>query len=598
MKCFLGAAAIAAAALTLPATAPADDSARVGDLLPVPSVHNSHVTDAEIVSSLGLLPGHVGAIDDFTTNHACFDVIETGHSGFPTQGSNYFALGSGATAFIGNANDSDSTSSSCAGLATNAGQDLTSISFALNVPSGATAVKFDWKFFSEEFPEFVNTPYNDAFIVEHTGSTFQIVGNDVQAPRNIAFDSNNNLISINSTGNYGMSLANAAGTTYDGATPTLATTHTFAAGTSGITLVFSAMDLGDSIYDTMVFVDNVRFTNDTGDTVTVPAEICNDGIDNDLDLLVDTMDPDCPSNTPPTVDGNGPYSVAEGGSVSLDATGTDAEGGLTYAWDLDNDATYETPGEMAMFSAALLDGPSSHTVGVQVTDSGGLTATDTATVGVTNVVPTLSLTPNAATACGAASGVVLTIGDPGVPDTHSYAIDWGDGALEGGVATNGMTLSHTYASAATYAVTVTVTDDDAGASDAAATSLVTNYTVVDNTFRQPINPGHPTSIFKYGSTIPAKLIVLDCDGSVADGLDIRVFWVQLSSGSPIAGEIEASSTSAADTGNQMRLTSDGTQYIFNLATNAITTDPTSTWRIIARIVATGQIVTADVGLKK
>jgi predicted extracellular nuclease len=88
-------------------------------------------------------------------------------------------------------------------------------------------------------------------------------------------------------------------------------------------------------------------------------------------------------NAPPTVDAGGPYSVGEGGSVMVTAAGNDPDGGsLTYAWDLDNNGSFETPGQNATFSAATLSAPSTHTIKVQVTDVGGLTAVDTATVNV------------------------------------------------------------------------------------------------------------------------------------------------------------------------------------------------------------------------
>ena len=55
-------------------------------------------------------------------------------------------------------------------------------------------------------------------------------------------------------------------------------------------------------------------------------------------------------NAPPTVDAGGPYSVNEGGSVALTATGSDPNGdSLTYAWDLDNNGTFETPGQSVTF---------------------------------------------------------------------------------------------------------------------------------------------------------------------------------------------------------------------------------------------------------
>ena len=47
----------------------------------------------------------------------------------------------------------------------------------------------------------------------------------------------------------------------------------------------------------------------------------------------------------PVVDAGGPYAVDEGGSVTVAATGSDPDGdAITYAWDLDNNGTFETAG--------------------------------------------------------------------------------------------------------------------------------------------------------------------------------------------------------------------------------------------------------------
>jgi uncharacterized protein len=86
---------------------------------------------------------------------------------------------------------------------------------------------------------------------------------------------------------------------------------------------------------------------------------------------------------PPTVDAGGPYAVVEGASVTVTATGSDPDGDpLTYAWDLDDNGTFETLGQSATFSAAGLEAPASRTIRVRATDDGGLTGTDTATVNV------------------------------------------------------------------------------------------------------------------------------------------------------------------------------------------------------------------------
>ena len=115
-------------------------------------------------------------------------------------------------------------------------------------------------------------------------------------------------------------------------------------------------------------------------TATDPGEL------SDSDAATFTV---IPANTPPTANAGGPYSVDEGGSVPVNASGSDPEGDpLTFAWDLDNDGTFETPGQSVTFLAAGLDGPSSHTIAVQVTDDGGLSDTDQTTVEVLNVAPT------------------------------------------------------------------------------------------------------------------------------------------------------------------------------------------------------------------
>jgi hypothetical protein len=90
------------------------------------------------------------------------------------------------------------------------------------------------------------------------------------------------------------------------------------------------------------------------------------------------------TNTPPTIDAGGPYTVTEGGSVPVTAAGSDPEGdSLTFAWDLDNDGSFETPGQGVAFSATGLTAPGNRTITVQVMDSGGLFTIDLATVQVT-----------------------------------------------------------------------------------------------------------------------------------------------------------------------------------------------------------------------
>ncbi len=134
-------------------------------------------------------------------------------------------------------------------------------------------------------------------------------------------------------------------------------------------------------------------------------------------------------NSAPTASAGGPYAVAEGGSVTLSATGSDAEGdALTYAWDLDGNGTYETPGQTAVFSAD--DGPATPTVSVRVSD-GSASATSTATVNVSNVDPTATFNaPDSATAGFPFTLSLTSPSDPSAADTAAgfeYSFDCGSG---------------------------------------------------------------------------------------------------------------------------------------------------------------------------
>lgn len=186
------------------------------------------------------------------------------------------------------------------------------------------------------------------------------------------------------------------------------------------------------------------------------------------------------SNLPPTVDSGGPYTVQEGGSVILTATGNDPENGsLSYAWDLDNNSTFETPGDTVTFSAATLNGPSSHIVTVQVTDDANQSATSQTTVSVTNANPTIGavgISPNPARV-NVQLSATAAFTDTGISDTHTATWNWGDGNTTVGTVTesNGsgtVSNTHTYTSTGTYTLTLTVTDNDGGVKTRTRTILV------------------------------------------------------------------------------------------------------------------------------
>jgi uncharacterized protein len=299
-------------------------------------------------------------------------------------------------------------------------------------------------------------------------------------------------------------------------------------------------------------------------------------------------------NAPPTVNAGGSYSVNEGSSVTLNANGSDPNGdSLTYAWDLDNNGSFETSGQSASFSAAALDGPSSYTVKVKATDPGGLSATSTATVDVKNVAPTVTLSgPTGNLSCGSNNAsLTVSFSDPGVADTHTAVIIWGDGNTETiSPATSPFSRSHTYALVGTYTANVTVTDDD-GDSGSASKSMTVNYNTTG--ILQPVN-SDGTSVFKFGSTIPVKIRFTNCNGTIPSNLAPTIKLTMVSGSTPGLEINEPISTSAADTSGVMRFSTD--QYIYNLATKPLP-DSTATYRITITVPSTGQTVNVNFGLK-
>jgi hypothetical protein len=141
-----------------------------------------------------------------------------------------------------------------------------------------------------------------------------------------------------------------------------------------------------------------------------------------ISLLVDAV-----PNEPPTAGAGGPYQVDEGSSVTLTAAGSDPEGGpLSYAWDLNSDGVFETPGQSV--SLAPDDGPALRAVAVRVMDDSGLTADASALLNVRNVAP--GATFHAPTSAAGSFRLSLTAPhDPSVADAagFDYAFDCGRG---------------------------------------------------------------------------------------------------------------------------------------------------------------------------
>ena len=110
---------------------------------------------------------------------------------------------------------------------------------------------------------------------------------------------------------------------------------------------------------------------------------------------------------------------------------------------------------------------------IRATDNDGGQGTDRFAMTVLNVVPTVDAGADRQVDVGVLFDLTADFSDPGVLDSHTAVIDWGDGTLETAVvdsaASGGRQVgtamgSHIYTSGGHFTTRVIVTDDDGGSS--------------------------------------------------------------------------------------------------------------------------------------
>jgi hypothetical protein len=153
------------------------------------------------------------------------------------------------------------------------------------------------------------------------------------------------------------------------------------------------VNFGDTTGDQALTIDQQNKSFILGHTYTVEGTygVTVTVLDDDGGYT-DTFQVEVFLNTPPVADAGGPYTIDEGANLTLNGSGSwDREDNIvSWQWDLDNDGQYDDATGATTTITWMDDGL--FTVGLKVTDSYGEFDSDTTTVIVTNVAPSLEIT--------------------------------------------------------------------------------------------------------------------------------------------------------------------------------------------------------------
>ncbi len=179
---------------------------------------------------------------------------------FPTRGSHFSILSSGNVKASKRKNKSGDLSHDNEGPVVRGTRDAVMLRLQFRVPDDKNCLQFDFKFLSEEFPEFVDSEFNDAFVAELDKTTWDSNRDDaiVDSPRNFARTASGDPIRVNQVGDAAVRRRWARGTTYDAATRTLRARTSVKPGKKH-KLFLSIFDQGDRQYDSAVFLDGLKF---------------------------------------------------------------------------------------------------------------------------------------------------------------------------------------------------------------------------------------------------------------------------------------------------------------------------------------------------
>ncbi|MBC8354746.1 MAG: SBBP repeat-containing protein [Planctomycetes bacterium] len=234
--------------------------------------------------------------------------------------------------------------------------------------------------------------------------------------------------------------------------------------------------IDDNGTPTVTADDQIRFVPTLGFSgiATITYQVTDGNLFSNKALVKVTVNATDPDPIPPTADAGGPYTVNEGSFVTLFGSASTGNAPLTYAWDLDADGQYDDAnGSTPTFNALSLDGPSTHSVSLQVTDGGSLSAIATTTVNVLNVAP-IADAGGPYLAINGTALLAASASDPAnqVVSNDSLTFRWdfdGDGEFDDAIGRT--TIFTATGDEKSFIVAVRTDDDDGGVSPPAWTTI-------------------------------------------------------------------------------------------------------------------------------
>ena len=237
--------------------------------------------------------------------------------------------------------------------------DVSILRLDLSIPAGANCLSFELAFQTEEYPEFVNSAYNDGFIAELDTSDWNVSGSTISAPHNFAFDNGGHIVSVNSSFFDPGQVVVATGTQYDGSTPLLSVQTPVTPGLHSLYL--SIFDASDHILDSGAFVDGLKAghvaegsckpgAGERGDLKVIKHVVNDDGGAKsaaDFTLHVKTGGTDVDGSPQPGDESGTTYSLPAGVTYTVSE---DAASGYTqtFSGDCDSQGNVPVPASQSM----------------------------------------------------------------------------------------------------------------------------------------------------------------------------------------------------------------------------------------------------------